>query len=123
MKIMISMLIAFSAGSLSAAELTERERRALEGDPAVAQEIAQERLYFPDQEFWAVVAAENGNGMSQYNYGVQLFGRWKRLKDPRDLFRAKYWLERADKTEFGKSEPMVRRGLERARLETRKLKR
>lgn len=107
----------------SAAELTERERRALEGDPAAAQEVAHERLYFPDQEFWAVVAAENGNGKSQYNYGVQLFGRWKRLKDPRDLFRAKYWFERADETAFGDLQPLVREELERVRSEIRKLKR
>ena len=123
MRSMILAIWGICLGSATATELTERERRALEGDPVAAQEIAQERLKFPDQEYWALVAAENGNGMSQYNYGVQLYGRWKRLKDPRDLFRAKYWFERAKATEFGQSEPMVRDGLERVRVEIRKLKR
>lgn len=71
--------------SLTEAELQYHEARALLGNPATENS---------ETEYWITIAAENGNSDAMQMISIRLANK----KNPRDMTRAKYWKERATRT-------------------------
>ena len=81
--------------NLSEDEIRTLQEEALKGTPEPAYRLFLfYELYKRDSiegNFWAVVAAENGNPVGQYNLALRLNAD----PDPRNRKRARFWLERA----------------------------
>lgn len=83
--------------SLIESELQFHKARALIGDPisgyCLAMHFAFVDIRNPDVEYWITIAAENGDSASMKMLSLRLAAR----QNVRDLSRAKFWQERAEK--------------------------
>ncbi|TDK23150.1 hypothetical protein E2F46_12375 [Luteimonas aestuarii] len=79
--------------SLSLQDRVRLENEALRGSEAAARRIAlyhgtrNDKLF----EYWSWIGAENGDGISQFNYASMLRGK----SDAYSKIRAIYWMEKA----------------------------
>ena len=79
-------------------ELGTLKRQAMAGSGNAALSVALWHMKFPDgndtDETWTRIAAENGSPAGQFNLGLI----YARDQNPLSQLRARYWLERAEKS-------------------------
>jgi TPR repeat protein len=95
----ILALAAMLTGATVAGETCDiscKIEKALQGDGAAALEVAQESRRTQKPEIvanWLRIAAENGNAIGQWEYGVSLV---ESSQSRYDCIRAMYWFRQAD---------------------------
>ncbi len=77
-------------------EVKRLQEQALKGSPDAAYRLwgyyeFTNKRDLEKRDFWEVIAAENGDAFSQYNYGVRL----SMNKDPINKIRARFWWKKA----------------------------
>lgn len=89
------------------------EKKALSGDATAARELAMRFIKIPKARyFWTVIAAENGDVMSQYNLAIELI---EYPKNRFDIDRGLFWMCRSAKI-YGKAEHYLRTKVDRLKM-------